>query len=178
MKRKRNTIPESDDDASFVNNSDYSVLDKSHTQQTLDGPFDVHKSESEHSIGETNESKMISHNTLETSTNTQLVSPKDTNDLKLQTDLNIENETDRPVVDGSDPVPSKILDAPTSEAKMYSSPLSLNTHDSIAQDTKITQEKRNEPRLVINRLVLTDFKSYAGKKLLARSIHLFCCRRS
>ena len=57
MKRKRNTIPESDDDASFVNNSDYSVLDKSHTQQTLDGPFDVHKSESEHSIGETNESK-------------------------------------------------------------------------------------------------------------------------
>ena len=46
---------------------------------------------------------------------------------------------------------------------MYSSPLSLNTHDSIAQDTKITQEKRNEPRLVIDRLVLTDFKSYAGK---------------
>lgn len=166
MKRKRNTIPESDDDASFVNNSDYSELDKSHTQQTLDGPFDVHKSESEHSIGETNESKMISHNTLETSTNTQLVSPKDTNDLKLQTDLNIENETDRPVVDGSDPVPSKKLDAPTSEAKMYSSPLSLNTHDSIAQDTKITQEKRNEPRLVIDRLVLTDFKSYAGKKVI------------
>ena len=75
------------------------------------------------------------------------------------------------------PFPQK-LDAPTSEAKMYSSPLSLNTHDSIAQDTKITQEKRNEPRLVIDRLVLTDFKSYAGKKLLARSIHLFCCRRS
>ena len=74
--KKENTIPESDDDASFVNNSDYSVLDKSHTQQTLDGPFDVHKSESEHSIGETNESKMISHNTLETSTNTPSSIPK------------------------------------------------------------------------------------------------------
>ncbi|EMG46292.1 SMC4 Structural maintenance of chromosomes protein 4 [Candida maltosa Xu316] len=154
MKRKRNVIPESEDDSGFINNSDYddqnietSLLKENNTTRELDPKQEEVKSPNVAVEAPPQDESSL----IDTKTDKQ-----ENSDPDSEASLGIPSSVN---------VSTKDIEAKDLNMKAYSSPLSLSAHDSVSQDQK-PSVPQNEPRLVIDKLVLTNFKSYAGTQII------------
>lgn len=179
LKRKRQLrkrVVESDADETFINNSDYVPTDIANKDESLQ---DKSKSEIEDGVAESNGDH--SKHEEEVDVNGEFV------DAESRTEEHREATKEETPVNGNlsngnhdilkdvDLMPPPATATPDLEHPENGSGLSYSQQQASIQlqsptkrkeNSSQTSTKPNEPRLVINKLILTNFKSYAGEQVI------------
>ncbi|KAK6876282.1 Structural maintenance of chromosomes protein 4 [Candida tropicalis] len=165
MKRKRPTIPDSEDESSFVNNSDYDAQeqdqeqDQSNTEDFTDSRSKA--STSDHGLSEEDEEEHMEDKDTSGIVG-ETVSQPDTTKEHEEEESSINHETTRR--DSILNQDNKSEEIPSDEKK--SNILLSSTQQTTASQDHKPHTPTNEPRLVIRQLALTNFKSYAGTQII------------
>ncbi|RCK64786.1 Structural maintenance of chromosomes protein 4 [Candida viswanathii] len=159
MKRKRPVIPDSEEDSSFINNSDYDAQDQSQTEDFSEGrskastDLGVSDEEHEESLQE-KESPKLEEEEGE-------IPKLDHEEESLDKE---EIEQPKDADDEADHNESTKLEPAEAETKTEDKKEDVHP-PSASQDHK-PHTPVNEPRLVMWQLALTNFKSYAGTQVI------------